>query len=216
MKRITHLIVYMIIVLVTVSTVKAKAEEKLYATGIGLRGSFYNMSGQTSTIYVRDHCCDSDVHVGGFGGALFLNSRINRQLVFEITIGAIGRVENESVYFDEEEVDVSAVSPLLFGVRFEPTQFYQVNNVTPYVSAGLGPYWTSDIHVRETTFDEEVNIKTTVHPGGFFGGGFNFAITDGFAVNFDLKYHMIKMDPNHEFSGLEYGIGFQVSWGDFN
>lgn len=215
MQRKLSFIVYLVIGITLLMSVPGKSQENLYTTGIGLRGSYYKMQGYSSQIYIRDRDYYSDVNVGGFGGSLFLFSRITDNFLFEITLGAIGHVEEQNIYFDEEEVDVTAVNPLLFGVRFEPGPHYATRDLIPYISAGAGPYWISDIEVRETAFEDEVRIDTSVKQGGYIGAGMNFNIADGFAINFDLKYHMVNLDFNHENSGFEYGIGFHVAWGEF-
>jgi outer membrane protein W len=215
MQRKSVLIVAFIVTLGLLNGAKAWSQENLYTTGIGLRASYYKMKGYASQVFIHDHDYYSDVNIGGFGGSLFLFSRINENFCFEITLGAIGHVEEQTVFLNEEEVDVSAINPLLFGVRFEPGRSYSPQNLAPYISAGAGPYWISDIQVRDTDFEDEVRIHTQVKHGGYFGAGLNFNVTDGFAINFDLKYHMINLDLNHENSGFEYGIGFHVAWGEF-
>jgi len=192
------------------------AQEPMKSSGIGLRGSFYRMTGATSQIVIKDHDYYSSVNLGGFGASLFLFSRLNETLWLEITMGAIGRVNAEQQYYDENEVDVTAINPLLLGIRYQPMVNQIQSNLSPYVSMGGGPYWISDIHVSERNYgDDEVNINTYVKHGGYLGGGLNFGVSDCFAINFDLKYHFVDLSINHDKSGFEYGIGAQIMWGKF-
>jgi len=216
MKRIFYLNVLLVICALTLFPGKGNAGDELHSIGIGMRGAFYNIDDQASQIYVNDHDYYSDVHVGGFGGSIFLLSRMHDRLLFEITLGAIGHVDEQTTYHDREEVDVLAISPLLFGVQFEPVPYRRVRNIMPYLTAGLGPYWISEINVRDDHYSDEVKVKTQIKHGGYLGAGFNFGFTDGFALNFDLKYHMINLDPSHRYSGFEYGVGFTLSWGKFD
>jgi outer membrane protein W len=93
--------------------------------------------------------------------------------------------------------------------------YRRIRNIIPYVSAGLGPYWISEINSRDNFHEDEVTVKSRVKPGAYLGGGFNFGLSDRFAINFDLKYHLIDLELNHKYSGFEYGVGFTIFWGKF-
>ena len=80
---------------------------------------------------------------------------------------------------------------------------------------GGGPYFLTDIRVRETFYDEEVNISTVLKPGVYAGGGLDFMLNSWFGLNFDVKYHVIDFDVSHEQTGFEYGLGIQFMWGRF-
>jgi outer membrane protein W len=155
------------------------------------------------------------VNTGSGGAWLSLLSRLNYNTMFELSLGAVGQVEEEMSYYTDTDVDIFAVTPLLFGIRFEIIPPESQSALKPYLSLGGGPYWISSIMVKDRVFENEVTINTKLRRGGYLGGGANFLLSDWFAVNFDVKYHFIDFNVKHENSGLEYGLGVSFLWGRF-
>ena len=186
------------------------------STGIGLRGSYYQMSNGLSEITLSSHGQELNADVGGGGGWLFLYSRVNDNLFIELNLGAVGKVaQNTKNYFDSQ-VDVHAITPLLIGLRQELLSPYHQSTFRPYFSVGAGPYWISNIIVCENLLKEQVSIKTNLERGGYLGGGFDLKITSWFAVNFDVKYHFIDFNKKHKMSGIDYGLGITFMWGRYS
>lgn len=189
--------------------------QNLKSTGIGLRGSYYKMSNGATDITVLNHGEYTSAHVDGGGGWLYFYSRINPNLFIEFSLGAVGQVNEETSAFYETEADVNAMTPVLLGLRHELFSPNNQSGLRPYLSLGGGPYWITNVIVREGGLDEEVTVRTSQLRGGYLGGGFDFRLFDWLALNFDVKHHFIDFNKNHEMSGLDYGFGITIMWGSF-
>ncbi len=190
--------------------------QNIKSTGIGLRGSFYQMTNGPMEISVINHGQHTKANVGGGGGWLYLYSRVGDNLFLEINVGAVGEVQEETHNYYESNIDVSAITPILLGLRQEFLSPYNQSNLRPYFSFGAGPYWISDVIVREDPFSEEVSINTTLERGGYLGAGFDFKLFNWFAINFDAKYHFLDFNKKHELSGVDYGLGITIMWGNYD
>lgn len=191
------------------------AQRKVKSTGIGLRGTYWKINNDPTRIIVSDHGSRSSVNTGSGGVWLYLLSRMNYNTLFELSLGAVGKVEEETYYYTQSDVDVLAVTPILLGLRIELISPESQSAFQPYLSLGGGPYWFSNVSVKERMYEEEVNVETKLKRGGYLGGGVNFLLSDWFAINFDMKYHFINFNKNHENSGFEYGLGVSFMWGRF-
>lgn len=184
--------------------------------GIGFRGTFWNMDNSSNSIRISNRPgFEAEYDLGGGGGYLFMFSRMNENMFLELTLGAVGQLESHQEFGWGEEVDVNAVTPLLIGFRTDLLPVESRSALNPYIAAGLGPYWFSDVYVREEFMlpAQEVNVRTKARLGAYAGGGMNFMFTDWMGFNFDIKYHFIDFDKNHEYSGIEYGMGLIFAWG---
>ena len=185
------------------------------STGIGLRGTYWNMNNGPAHVIVRNHDDFSAVDVGNGGGWIFLFSRIDEQTFFEFSLGAIGSVESVSHNDFSNDINVTAVTPVLLGFRHNLFSMRSRNALQPYIAYGAGPYWLHDIKVREDFYEDEAIVKSRLKPGAYAGGGMNFMATSWFGLNFDVKYHFIDFNVNHDISGFEYGLGFCFMWGRY-
>lgn len=204
------------VVILLALSVDYSAAYDLKATGIGLRGTFWQLNNSYSRFVVTNDMGETSVHTGTGGGWLFLLARINPSLLFELGLGAVGKVEEETIDYFNTDVDVQAITPLLLGLRLELFAPTHPSSLRPYLSVGGGPYWVSTIKVRDRLMEEEVSVETKLKRGGYLGAGTNFMITNWFALNFDLKYHFINFNTKHANSGFEYGLGVSFMWGKFS
>lgn len=191
------------------------AHGKIRSGGIGVRGTFWGTADQRANILLNRYDYLSVSSEIGGGGWLYFLSRSNEHLLVEFGLGAIGVAVNEYSGFFNDDVDVSAVIPVTFGFRVQPLSARSHSSLQPYFSMGGGPYWLADIRVRENYFEEEVKVHTVLKPGVYAGGGMDFLLSSWFGFNFDVKYHVIDFDVDHERTGFEYGIGIQFMWGRY-
>jgi hypothetical protein len=196
-------------------TVNLFAQRKVKSTGIGLRVTHWKMTNDQTRIIVSDYGSRSSVETGSGGVWLYLLSRMNHNTLFELSLGAVGKVEEETYYYTHSDVDVFAVTPILLGLRIELMSPESQSALQPYLSLGGGPYWFSNVSVKERMYEDEVKVETKLKRGGYLGGGVNFLLSDWFAINFDMKYHFIDFNKKHENSGFEYGLGVSFMWGRF-
>jgi len=203
-------------ILMLYSAVDALAQKERASTGITFRMGFWNMGNASDFLtYVQENDREF-VETGGFGGWVTFVSRTSDYWLFEFSLGGFGRAESiESFsHFDfEDEVDATAVVPVLFGVQRDFLSVGNSSDLRPYVAFGGGPYWITDVHERKSLDREEVISR--IDPGIYFGGGLHFFLSQKFALNFDAKYHMVNFDPDNDISGLEVGLGFSIMWGKY-
>lgn len=184
--------------------------------GIGVRGTYWKMNSDQDHIVIRNSRYRSDYHVGSGGGWLYFFSRTGDYTFLEFSIGAVGKVTNEEEFVDGRETEVTAIVPIVLGMRYQLFDPRSGSALQPYLTFGGGPYWLSDILVFEDDYyDEEIRIKTKLHAGGYAGGGINFMLGSNLGLNFDLRYHFIDFNKNHDFSGFEYGLGLNIHWGTY-
>ena len=203
------------IVFILLFSVNLFAQREVKSTGIGLRGTHWKMTNDQSQITVSDHWNHTSVSTGSGGVWLYLISRLNYNTLFELSLGAVGKVDEETYYYNQSDVDVYAVTPILFGLRIELISPKSQSALKPYLSLGGGPYWFSTIQVDEGLYEDTVSIDTNLRRGGYLGGGANFLLSDWFSINFDLKYHFIEFNKKHENSGYEFGVGVCFMWGRY-
>lgn len=182
-------------------------------TGLGFRASYADIVNKAQWISVNS--TGSDVNVGAYGGSIFFYSKIQNQLYVEFTLGAIGSVHDRVDYWDREETNTAALIPVLFGARYELLSPTIKSNLRPYVSAAIGPYWLNEIRVYgDHYYDEEVTIETFIRLGGYVGVGMNFMLSKDFAINYDMRYHVVDFQDQRYHNGFEIGIGFTILWGN--
>jgi hypothetical protein len=193
----------------------SSAPAQVRSTGIGLRGTYWNMNNGPAQVIVTNHDGYNAVDVGNGGGWIFFFSRVDAQTFFEFSLGAVGSVKSETYDGFNENVDVTAVTPVLLGFRHNLFSMYSQSALQPYLAYGAGPYWLHDISVHERFYGDEVVVKSKIKPGAYAGGGMNFMMASWFGLNFDVKYHFIDFNVNHNYSGFEYGLGFSFMWGRY-
>jgi len=208
-------IVFISTLLLLLFSIELLAQRKVKSTGLGLRVTYWNLTNNANQLKVVTSMDRSSVSAGNAGGWLFLTSRLNPGTLFEISLGAIGNVQEESYYYMQSDTDVFMVNALLFGIRMELVAPQSQGALKPYLSLGAGPYWFSTIQANQQLYEQQVKIDTAYQPGGYLGAGTNFLLADWLAINFDLKYHFIDFNVKHEYSGYEYGIGITFLFGKY-
>src|SRR5574341_607561 len=173
------------------------------------------MKNGPAQIIVTNYGDYSAVDVGNGGGWIFLFSRVDEQTFFEFSLGAVGNVKSEAQHAFGEDVEVTAITPVLLGFRHNLFSFYSQSALQPYIAYGAGPYWLHDITIHERFYGDEAVVRSKVKPGAYAGGGMNFMMASWFGLNFDVKYHFIDFNVNHDYSGFEYGLGFSFMWGRY-
>jgi outer membrane protein W len=186
-------------------------------TGIGLRGSYWDVIKGTNHIQVKNYGDYTEVNVGGYGGSIYFFSRAYRQLFLEFSIGAIGAANTRGTIYEEAEtVDASAVVPVLFGIRYDLLPLQSHSALQPYMTFGLGVYWLNDITVRNNNqIDEEVTVDSASKPGAYAGFGLNFLLSRKFGFNVDVKHHFVDFQRERYNSGFEFAFGLMFMWGKY-
>lgn len=208
-------VMIILIIILTLSIVRVEADTILRSTGVGLRGTYWNMSKDRTIVRVNDFGESATVNFGGAGCWLYLFSRMNETMFLEISIGAIGTVVGEKNNEIDDNIDATAMIPLLIGLRYNLMSPLNNSSIQPYFTFGAGPFWIMTAKVRDLPETEEVTLINDFERDAYLGGGFDFMLTSWCAFNFDLKYHFMDFNVHHERSGLEYGLGIKFMWGQF-
>jgi len=150
----------------------------------------------------------------GVGGWISFVSRMNDNVLVELSLGAVVRSVEELHHSAGTDAYVEALVPLLLGTRVFPFEPTRSSALRPYLSFGAGPYWMADITSIETFSDHDVTVDSRSELGGYLGVGADFMISDWFGLNFDVKRHYVDFQAHHEYSGYEVLMGLQFMWGD--
>lgn len=191
--------------------------------GLGIRGSFWKSENQLGSVQVGAGVeTNVKASISGVGGSIYFFNKWSQRFYFETSFGAAASVEVDANSQAGENVDFTALVPLLFGLRYELFSPANESNLRPYLSAGLGPYWLAtgkSRFVGDSLFvEEKVDVSSEFEVGTFLGTGVNLYLFKWFALNFDFKYHFVDLKnlEDIKFSGLEFGIGMSAMWGGQN
>lgn len=99
------------------------------------------------------------------------------------------------------------VIPINLGLRRDLLSLDNASAFAPYLAFGGGAYWVTN--VRDGAPENE-EVMAKLHPGAYAGGGINFFLSRNFALNLDLRYHLVNLDPDNDVSGLEMGFGINI------
>jgi hypothetical protein len=168
--------------------------------GIGVRGSIWKYRDSGSEKYNT-----ASVQNSPGGGMLYFFARLVDRWYLEASIGgftrqviAISGVENVSM------------TPLLLGARYDLLSSKHGSFFQPYLSFGAGTFLIDRNIVSGAVINE-----SDAEFGLFFGIGVNVIMTEWFALNSDVKYHMINHSSSFtsNLSGLQLSIGFSFMFG---
>ncbi len=191
------------------------AQGMVRSTGIGVRGGFWDVSGQSTRINVNSDNDNQHVQVNGAGGELFFFSRAANNLFFELSIGGAANVDAiGSENDDEQDVDVETIIPFLLGLRYDFLSSYLSGSFHPYIIGAAGPYWSTSVNSKTTTEGTtDSEVATGQAFGGCLGGGVNIILSSWFALNFDTRYHFVDMKSDYDYTGMQFALGCSFMWG---
>ena len=184
------------------------------SNGLGLRVGFWNITNHPTRISMINYGENASVDIGGAGAWLYFFSRVCDDWFLELNLGTIGGVHEEHTDYIIGNVETTAIVPFLFGLRHDLLSPKLPTSLQPYLTVGAGPYWTASIKTKnQSFFKTEQTMDSDLKYGAYAGGGLNLLITSWLALNFDLKYHFVEFEFEKGYSGLEFGMGFNVMWG---
>jgi hypothetical protein len=200
----------------TLISARALTGQELASTGIGLRGIHWNIT-EESQVEVNSNLHGAHVKVSGYGGSIFFFSRISKQFLFDFTLSGIGMVENNVEYWYGENVEAGGVAPILLGIRYLILPAENKSVLQPYLETGAGAYLINNVRVEDRRLlNETVAVESYTRPGVYLGAGLNFMLSRAFAINYNMRYHLVDFRNDIYQSGIEIGFGFSIMWGDFN
>ena len=139
--------------------------------GVGFRASYWNGSGKSTEIRVRNASGTSDVMVNGFGGWLYFFSRAYDNWFMELNVGGVAMVDVKNASTEDgsdpietsESVDVETIAPILLGLRYDLFAARLPGAFHPFLSAGFGPHIINNVKSEGPIGAQEQNIKTYVN-----------------------------------------------------
>lgn len=180
-------------------------------TGLGLRGSFWKIGDRAMGVRVSPLDQGTSVLVEGAGGDIVFFSRLADRWFLESSVGTVSRVSVQSSDWSGDDVDVSAVIPVLLGCRFDILSSRIRSALQPYVCAGAGTYWASRTSVDAE--EAEVAAESDFQMGGYAGLGSHLLLADWFALSADSRYHFVDFSAGNSRSGYQFSLGFAFIWG---
>lgn len=183
------------------------------SSGIGMRIGSWNVTNHPTRISTTGYGKDAVVDIGGAGAWLYFFSRVYNNYFFEFNIGAVGGVHEEHTNYVIKNTEVSAIIPVLFGLRYDLLSTRLPTAFQPYLSLGGGPYWTTSVKSEDVYIGGQQTVESSLKYGAYTGGGINIVLTSWFALNFDLRYHFVDFEFEKDYSGLEFSGGFNLMWG---
>jgi len=107
----------------------------------------------------------------------------------------------------------SKINPYLFGARYDLLSTDKSSILQPFLSSGIGLYSIVKNVTSTSGSTATVSLDSELNLGFYLGGGVNIILASWFALNLDLRYHMIDMQLDDGFSGPEYTFGLSFMWG---
>jgi hypothetical protein len=154
---------------------------------------------------------------GGVAGFLAYTYFLDRDFGISVSAGVLDADAKTSATGFETLVESASVTPLLFGVKYQPSQLTVGEVLRPYASASIGPYIGSASNVRTgaTTATESISEAALGSRLGmgidlFFGKLFTLGAGVGYHLVSDFD-HRIGSEKNH--SGPEFALSFGVAFG---
>jgi hypothetical protein len=209
-----NLFYILLLFILTASNIFAQGVSR--SNGAGFRMNFWNITGRPMKIDLTAGEENPNVDISGAGGTLFFFTRIHNNLFFDLNFEAVASVQTIPGSVNNDSSRVNVVLPILLGVHYDVLPSHLSSSVQPYVSLGLGPYWVQNVQ-GDIANDNPDNVSGSIESeflyGGYAGLGANILFTDWVALNVDLKYHMVELNANSIYSGIDFGLGVSFMWG---
>ncbi|MBN1466210.1 hypothetical protein JXA02_10630 [candidate division KSB1 bacterium] len=215
MKILVHILLIMLLALIATPL---QAQGISRAQGIGLRLTFWNITGGRTAVSFNSSQGESTVDLSGVGPSICYFSRAWRDLFLEMSLGVIGGGNIRSEYDGHSDVRVESIVPFVAGLRYDFLSSRVSGALHPYLSFGGGPYTAFHVQTTQVSPLEEVDsgqgtVETRMEYGWYLGTGLNFVLTSWFAINADLKYNFFEIPEVKDYSGVALGIGTTFMWG---
>jgi len=181
------------------------------STGIGIRSAIWKPTDPGSSIDVGAYPI-TILSGSGEGGLIYFFTRLKDRWYLEMSIGGLGNLVLTKVGTRGTYTGSSNIVPFLFGARYDWLSPEYGSIFQPYLSFGGGLHWvnrTKNSVTNQIDISSDTDVKT-----GFYGGiGLNVPLASWFALNTDIKVHLLDFNPSEDYSGVEYGFGFSFMWG---
>jgi len=182
------------------------------SSGIGVRWSIWKPHNIGSEVFVGSFPVTANIGTGE-GGYIYYYTRFKENWYFEMMFGSTGNITHSKVGPFGTFTAEKSVMPLLFGARRDFLSLEHGSIFQPYWSFGGGLHWINNVQ-SSTVQGVNATIGSDSQIGIYAGTGINAHLSSRFALNADLKYHLLSFSPEEEYSGFEYSFGLTYMWGD--
>lgn len=179
---------------------------------VGLRLGFWADMGKDQL--TPDISVDADMPDAGFYTEFFLDYRLLRPLMLELSAGIASRGDIVIREADDRYIGTVNLYPLLLQLKLMPLAGYW-RSIQPFVLGGGGFVWGRQnieyISSVDPYYNPEITTRTEADFVGVVGGGFEIALSEQLGLNVTSKYHPVKFGGSiggvRDFSGLSFSIG---------
>jgi hypothetical protein len=196
MRKLVYLICLVLLFLIPFSI----SAQGLYRPfGIGFRTGIWKYRDAGDLRYQAGTVSNSS------GGMVYFFARLVDRWYLEASIGGVSRT-----VVSIGGVENISMTPLLFGARYDLLSKKYGSFFQPYLALGGGMYTINRNIVAESVINEN-----DAELGIFLGAGINIVLASWFALNADIKYHLINRSSSYtsELSGVQMGFGLSFMFG---
>lgn len=150
----------------------------------------------------------------GFYTEFFLDYRLIRQLMLEISMGIASRGDAVIVYADDSLFGTINLYPLLVQMKVLPLAG-KSRQLNPFLIGGGGVVWGRQnieiIYSSDLFYDPDAANRTEYDFIGVLGGGVDIALSEQLGLNITAKYHPITFGNTlvgvKEYTGIAVSVG---------
>jgi hypothetical protein len=195
--------------------VEKQPADKLLAANysmVGLRLGFW--ADMANANVVPDISVDADLPDAGFYTEIFLDYRLARPLMIELSMGVASRGDVVIIDADDKYVGTINLYPLLLQLKLSPLSG-RTHSFHPFLLAGGGFVWGRQsiefVSSVDFFYNPDIATKTETDFIGVVGGGFDLALSEQLGLSIVTKYHPVKFGDSlggvSEYSGIAFSIG---------
>ncbi len=143
--------------------------------------------GASASTTVGTGAIRTEAGTSGFTGSLGYAYWLREHLALTLTGGLRSAEASSTVNLSGSIQRSSAVIPVLLGVRFYVPEPAPSENIRPFLSVGVGPYFGAE--AASTALSQQSHVETAI--GGRLGAGIDFLVGNHFNLGADLGYHFM-------------------------
>jgi len=153
----------------------------------------------------------------GLMGSIAYNYWLENDLAINVLVGLLDVDATSTVDGSDTFVEFSSVSPMLFGVQFQPFGQAVSDVLRPYFSASVGPYFGHSSNVR-TGVNTETESYTETALGSRFGAGADLSLSRLFTLGVGLGYHLVndfnkRIGAKKNYSSPDFSLSLGIVFG---
>ena len=184
------------------------------AQDISLKGrsalgfSFGFWGGGQASVSIGTTGIQTHAGTNGFMGSFGYSYWLREYLALTLTTSMRAASSDVSVNALNVSRRASAVFPVLLGLRFYVPEPDPSDNIRPYLSAAVGPYFGAES--ANTLMAHQAHLETSL--GGSLGGGIDFFLGNHFMLGAGIGYHLMAnfqeaVGGRNNYNGGEFHLG---------